>query len=189
MSLDDLRLMFSGKPFDATIEKVVATASDALCEAVVELAGKKKVDALFDATNVSRARRRPLIRLAQRHGLTPVAVFMDCPVSVAHERNQRRPNPVPRAVLENFARRLERPTSDEGFAEVIRVTSASGQSPGGPAPSSPNRDEATDVRPSIDGSRPEPADIEDRSENRENRSPLRVRQSGGRRETPESQHS
>lgn len=124
VSLDDLRLMFSGHTFDLKIEPAVEVGGEALLKAMAGYAGAKNADLLFDATNVSRARRAPLLALAREHGLSPVAVYVECPLAVAQRRNAQRPAPVPRNVIRQFSQRLEPPTREEGFADVVRVNSA-----------------------------------------------------------------
>ena len=124
ISLDDLRVMLHGKAFDPTIEPAVSVAGDALIEVLAEYAAKNARDLLVDATNVTRARRARLVAVAIRLGMCPISVFLPCPLAVAHERNRGRPNPVPRFVVEGFFRRLEPPTRDEGFADVILYASA-----------------------------------------------------------------
>jgi predicted kinase len=121
ISLDDLRLMLSGKPFHLPIEPAVAVAGDALRDSVAEYAAARGWDALFDATNVSRSRRAPLVACARRFGLSPVAVYVKCDLAVAGQRNRQRPIPVPDAVVTNFYRILEPPTVEEGFDEVVLI--------------------------------------------------------------------
>jgi predicted kinase len=121
ISLDDLRLMFSGRAFHARIEPAVAAAADALNDALPKFAAARHVDLLFDATNVSRKRRARLIATARHHGLSPVAVYLTLPIATALERNRQRPFPVPPMVVRRFGRILEPPTLDEGFDEVIVI--------------------------------------------------------------------
>ena len=133
ISLDDLRLMFSGKTFDAQIEPAVAIAGDAILDALVGSAASLKRDIVFDATNVSRSRRARLIELARRHGLSPIAIFINCPLTEAQSRNQQRAVPVPAPVVKQFGQRLEPPTIDEGFVDVIHVcNSRTGENPSKP---------------------------------------------------------
>lgn len=47
---------------------------------------------VIDATNVQREARRPLIELAKQHDLFPVAIVLDAPEDVCHERNKSRPD-------------------------------------------------------------------------------------------------
>ncbi len=48
-------------------------------------------------------------------------VHLHCSLALAQRRNASRPNPVPAYIVEGFFRRLEPPTREEGFAEVIDV--------------------------------------------------------------------
>src|SRR5215218_7984281 len=50
-------------------------------------AGKPTV---FDATNVQREARVPLVALAREHDVLPVAVVLDMPERLCHERNRDR---------------------------------------------------------------------------------------------------
>jgi predicted kinase len=126
ISLDDLRLMLSGRPFDLRYEQAVAVAADGLRDTLVPYAAANGWDVVVDATNVSRARRAPWIAIARRFGFRVAAVFVDCPLAVALKRNQRRAGPVPPGVVVGFAQRLEPPSSVEGFDDV-RVVDASSE--------------------------------------------------------------
>ena len=46
---------------------------------------------VIDATNVHRDARAPLVALAKRHHVFPIAVVLDVPPEVCHERNDQRP--------------------------------------------------------------------------------------------------
>lgn len=121
ISLDDLRLMFTGKSFEPRVEAAVAVAGEALMEAMASYAAQHDVDLVLDATNVTRARRALPIALAKRFGLTPVAIFLECPLTVALSRNRRRTARVPTEIVARFSQRLEPPTTEEGFEKVIHV--------------------------------------------------------------------
>ncbi len=47
---------------------------------------------VVDATNVQREARKPLIELAKSHDLFPVAIVLDMPEALCHERNRDRPD-------------------------------------------------------------------------------------------------
>ena len=47
---------------------------------------------VIDATNVQQEARKPLIKLAREHHFLPVAIVLDMPEKLAHERNQSRPD-------------------------------------------------------------------------------------------------
>lgn len=129
ISLDDLRLMFTGKPFEPRTEPAVAVAGEALMEAMAAYAAQNNVDLVLDATNVTRARRATPVALAKRFGLTPVAVFLECPLPIALSRNRRRSARVPDEIVARFSQRLEPPTTDEGFEKVIHVVADTSSSP------------------------------------------------------------
>lgn len=121
VSLDDLRLMVSGKPFDARFEQSVAVAGEAVLNALLANCRTWQVDLLLDATNVTRAWRRRSLQAAQRHNVLPIAVYLECDLATALARNRGRPNPVPEDVVRRFHSQLEPPTKDEGFADVVEV--------------------------------------------------------------------
>jgi predicted kinase len=123
VSLDDLRLMFSGVAYDPRYEPMVAAAATALLDVLAARALEWRVDLVLDATNVTRAYRRLAIERARRFGLEPVCIFLDTPLERAFERNLARRHAVPEPVLRRFHGQLEPPSPDEGFAE-IRVVAA-----------------------------------------------------------------
>ncbi|KFU82676.1 polynucleotide kinase-phosphatase [Amycolatopsis lurida] len=47
---------------------------------------------VIDATNVQRASRASLLKLAKEHDVLPTAIVLDLPVKVCHERNEARPD-------------------------------------------------------------------------------------------------
>src|SRR5258708_22683905 len=59
------------------------------------VAGKRLARGLLtviDATNVQPESRKPLVELAREHDVLPVAIVLDVPERVCHERNQARTN-------------------------------------------------------------------------------------------------
>lgn len=121
LSLDDLRLMLSGRPFDLRYERMVSVMGDALLRVTLSRLNEWRRDCVYDATNVSRERRSPILALAREFDLPAVAVFTDTPMEVALARNRRRRRKVPEEVVERFYRLLEPPSADEGFDEVVVV--------------------------------------------------------------------
>ena len=121
VSLDDLRLMLSGRAYDPRYEPMVSVAGEAILNALAARAAEWQRDLVFDATNATRYWRERSLRVAQRHGLVPIAVFFDCPLETALQRNRQRSEPVPEEVIRRFYAQLEPPSTDEGFAEVWRV--------------------------------------------------------------------
>ncbi len=121
VSLDDLRLMLSGRPFDLRYERIVSVLGDALMRTTLSRLKEWRRDCVYDATNVSRGRRSPILALAQEFSLPAVAVFTDTPMEIALARNRRRRRKVPAEVVKRFYRLLEPPSVDEGFEEVVVV--------------------------------------------------------------------
>ena len=81
---------------------------------------------VIDATNVQREARAPLVSLAKRHHVLPVAIVFDLPESLCHERNRERPD---RAfgphVVRNQKSQLRRSLHGlrrEGFRHVFVLT-------------------------------------------------------------------
>ncbi|QIN83519.1 polynucleotide kinase-phosphatase [Rubrobacter tropicus] len=83
---------------------------------------------VVDATNVQREARKPLVALAREHDVLPVAVVLDLPEKLCHERNRSRPdrNFGPH-VVRNQTRQLHRSLKGlkrEGFRHVTVLSSA-----------------------------------------------------------------
>jgi protein phosphatase len=47
---------------------------------------------VIDATNVQREARKPIVELARQHDVLPVAIVLNLPAKLCHERNQARPD-------------------------------------------------------------------------------------------------
>lgn len=47
---------------------------------------------VVDATNVQQEARKPLVAIAREHDLFPVAIVLDLPEAICHERNRSRPD-------------------------------------------------------------------------------------------------
>ncbi|MBO6939792.1 MAG: polynucleotide kinase-phosphatase [Deltaproteobacteria bacterium] len=83
---------------------------------------------VIDATNVQKSARQPLIQLARKHHVLPVAIVLDVPAKVCHARNENRPDRQfgshvvahQRAQLRKSLRRLKK----EGFRRVHVLDSA-----------------------------------------------------------------
>lgn len=77
----------------------------------------------FDAALPSRKHRTRALALASASGTPSVAVFIDVPFEVALQRNARRTGDerIPEATIRHVLEQLERPSTDEGFREVLAV--------------------------------------------------------------------
>lgn len=120
VSLDDLRMMFSGQAFDPRSETLVAEAAWHTLELAMAWGCRRGHDVVLDATNVTRDYRVRATGLAHRHGARAICVFLDVPIAVAAQRNARRERVVPPEVVARFATRLTPPQLDEGFDEIVR---------------------------------------------------------------------
>ena len=77
---------------------------------------------VVDATNVQDAARKPLVELARRYHVIPVAIVIDVPERLAHERNRSRPDRDfgPHVIRQQHSqlRRSLRNLQREGFRHV-----------------------------------------------------------------------
>ena len=101
------------------------TVSTPAFEALHYVAGKRLQLArlvVVDATNVQQEARKPLVELARRHHVIPVAIVIDVPERVAHERNSTRPDRDfgPHVIRQQHSqlRRSLRNLQREGFRHV-----------------------------------------------------------------------
>ena len=82
---------------------------------------------VVDATNVQKAARKPLVALAREHDVLPVAVVLDLPERLCHERNRSRPDrDFGPHVVRNQAKQLRRSLKGlkrEGFRHVAVLSS------------------------------------------------------------------
>ena len=78
-------------------------------------------DVIVDATNMSRWERASYIDIAKEHDATPVAVLFTTPVEVCKQRNAQRTRVVPEFVYDRMLSRYEKPTLEEGFAQILEV--------------------------------------------------------------------
>ena len=85
---------------------------------------------VIDNTNPTRAERAAIIRLARAEGAKVIGYFFDVPTRTAVARNAERTGRgrVPNVAIFTAAKRLQRPTLDEGFDELFRVTLAADRS-------------------------------------------------------------
>ena len=117
LSADDVRADLYG---DSSVQgdgNLVFTILDqrvheALCD------GK---DVYYDCTSVRAKGRRSVVR--RFHEAESVSVvWLDTPLDVCIARNAARSRHVPNEVILGMAKKFQKPSVDEGFAEIIRVT-------------------------------------------------------------------
>lgn len=84
----------------------------------------------IDNTNPTIAERAALIRIAHEHGARIIGYFFDVTTRAAVARNANRTGAakVPNVAIFTVAKRLQRPTREEGFDELFRVEIAEDRS-------------------------------------------------------------
>jgi len=78
---------------------------------------------IYDATNVVRRQRREAIALARQVGFVNImGVWLDIPLALCLERNQRRDRRVPEAVIQRMHRQLcgAEPSLQDGLDMLVR---------------------------------------------------------------------
>ena len=121
LSSDHFRALVSD---DETSQEATGDAFDALHHlAAIRLRRRKLV--VVDATNVQEGARKPLLELARRFHAVPVALVIDVPERVCHDRNRGRPNrDFGKHVVERHVRELRRSLRGlkrEGFRHVYHL--------------------------------------------------------------------
>jgi len=75
----------------------------------------------IDATHLTRDERRPYITIARANKAEIEAVFFDVPLEICLARNRTRPRQVPEDILTKMSKKLEPPTYDEGFDNILKI--------------------------------------------------------------------
>ena len=94
-------------------------------QAVERIAQGQASEAIYDATNAARKQRREAIALARTTGFTHITgLWIDTPVQVCLERNQRRQRQVPEEVILHMYRQLQDapPSLADGLDQLIHCT-------------------------------------------------------------------
>lgn len=116
ISPDDIRRDLFGVQYDPRVEPAVwRLAYKRLAQALA--AGK---EVCFDATNLTRARRRPLIKIGRRAGAAVEAVVFLRDLEELLKRDAGRPpgKRVGEKVIKAKYKQLEMPTYEEGFDKM-----------------------------------------------------------------------
>lgn len=119
VSPDQIRMEEFGTAFDDRIEREVWKRARARTREILE----RGDIVCFDATSLSRKRRRSLLVLAGEAGAPAVAVWTKASRQTAWRRNRQRSHSVPRRSFAQMLLAFEAPKMDEGFAAVLVVDS------------------------------------------------------------------
>lgn len=117
VSTDELRKFLTGRYEDVSEDELVFD----LARRMVDYYLGKGREVIFDATNVTRSRRREFLELARKHNQRARAVWFDVDRTVAKVRNRLRAKPVPNYVIDHLAARFQKPQLNEGFDEILIV--------------------------------------------------------------------
>lgn len=118
ISLDDIRRELKVAPTDnqgAVVDLGQSRARELL---------RKGQRFVWNATNVTRSRRRQLIELFAAYGARVRIVYVEAPIDLILRRNGQRPGPVPSKVIFDMLARLEVPDMTEAQRVEWHVTGA-----------------------------------------------------------------
>jgi predicted kinase len=118
ISSDEVRRLLADDPTNQTIHRRVFATMRFLVKQ--RLAIGREIT-YVDATHLTRWERRPYIQLARLNDCEVEALFWDVPLEVCLERNRRRSRVVPEAAIVEMAKRLVRPSTEEGFSHVAVI--------------------------------------------------------------------
>jgi predicted kinase len=118
ISSDEIRRLLADDPTNQTIHRRVFATMRFLIKQRLAVG---RAATYVDATHLTPRERRPYIQLGWLYDCDVEALFFDVPPEVCMERNRQRERVVPKAAILDMARRLVRPTVEEGFTRVIDV--------------------------------------------------------------------
>ena len=116
VSPDEIRREF-GVQFDPTIEKEVWELAYLRLKNYLENGSS----VIFDATNITVERRKPLIEIANKANHIVIAVVFNRPLEVVLEQNRNRDAVVPEEVILRMAKSYVEPSLEEGIVHIINV--------------------------------------------------------------------
>jgi predicted kinase len=82
--------------------------------------------AAYDATNLTKRERLNLLVMADQNDYYTVALIGQVSKEVAKERNAQRTSPVPEFVIDRMVKKLEVPTTAEGFDRLVYFDQSTG---------------------------------------------------------------
>lgn len=116
MSLDEIRRVIAGKRADQSINgRVMQAAKDQLKRLV-----RQPGQVIWDATNLRRELRMPLLKLGRDYGARGSIVALKTMPATLEQTNRKRQHPVPGSVLARQIETLEWPEVDEAH-ELVTI--------------------------------------------------------------------
>lgn len=119
LSSDQMRLLLSGDEDNQQIHAEVFAAIRSLLEMRLRI---EEPVSYVDATHLKRVFRAPYFEIAKQFDADVEALWFDVPLDICLERNRTRARQVDEDVIVAMTRRLEVPTTEEGFSQVTRVS-------------------------------------------------------------------
>jgi predicted kinase len=124
VSSDDIRETLWG---DASIQKNPKEVFKQM-EILTHLYLAQEENVVYDATNISAARRKEFVKLVKSWNLNVdlYCIYLNIPMEVCIERNKERERKVPVRVIKRMFEQMEEPTYDEGW-DFIGVLTLKGE--------------------------------------------------------------
>lgn len=91
-----------------------------LAESIIDYMLTFEQDVIFDATNLTAAKRARFIKVARRHQAAVLLHWVNCPLQTALERNSERERKVPVTVIKSLYKSFQMPKTEEGI-DIIKV--------------------------------------------------------------------
>jgi len=115
VSTDELRALLFGDVTDQSNNAQVFELAHKLVATYLE-AG---VDVIYDATNIKKEWRKPLIEIGKKYDAYIICIYFNIPIETCLDRNFKRNRKVPSDVIKRYHEMIEEPRCSEGFNDVI----------------------------------------------------------------------
>lgn len=112
---DEVRYALHGRPYFQEAEPFVW----AMCETMARALLRNNHKVLIDATNTTKKRRAPWLRIAREFDINPLAFVMLTSPEECHRRNKDNLPSLPNDVIERMADQFEHIERVEGFDPVF----------------------------------------------------------------------
>lgn len=114
VSTDHLRKCLWGDESIIKYDKLIFDLS----EKIISYMLKNNDPVIFDATNLTKARRSKLINLAKSFNAQVILHWVQCPLEIAIERNLQRERKVPIHIIKALYNSFQEPTLEEGLDKI-----------------------------------------------------------------------
>jgi predicted kinase len=118
LSSDAIRLLLADDETNQTIHGRVFATLRYLLEQRLDIG---RPVTCIDATHLTRAERKPYLKIGSERNCAVEAVFFNVPLEICLVRNKQRTRQVPDEALIALAAKLEPPSYEEGFAKIESI--------------------------------------------------------------------